>query len=244
MLFSISQRGTSEVLQGSSGEQSIIDTGSLASRSAQNPDEAAWQISMVARCLKGDEDAFAQITQRYGNVLLRTAFLLVKDEDVAQDVVQDALFLAWKNMKQLREPAFLRTWLLKIVVNQSMSMKRQWMRKAALLREQITQYDIDSRMREAEFGGGSIEINMDLLHAVNQLPLNQRAIIVLFYYHKMTMPEIATLLGVAENTLRKRLQSALTKIRRVLQASEQTYTTLVPENIHPHMRIREDGQNG
>ncbi len=179
--------------------------------------DGTWQAELVARCLRGDESAFAIIADQYGNLLLRTAYLLVQDEEAAKDIVQDSLLLAWKNMAKLREPAVLRAWLLKIVVNQSISLKRQWARKAALLREQFTQTSIDDSIQSADFARGRLEDRLDVEQAIARLPVNQRVVLVLFYYDRMTMPEIATMLGVAENTLRKRLQAALEKTRRALR---------------------------
>ena len=172
---------------------------------------------LVRRCLAGEEYAFTLIADQYGGLLLRTAYLLLRDDEAAKDVAQEALILAWKNMGKLREPAFLRAWLLKIVVNQATSVKRQLARKAALLREQLTQQYVNTTIYAADIQRGYLEENIDLERALAQLPLKQRVVVVLFYYHRMTMPEIALMLEVGENTLRKRLQSALDKMRRVLQ---------------------------
>ncbi len=200
-----------------------------------------WQAELVARCLMGDESAFAMIADQYGNLLLRTAYLLVQDQEAAKDIVQDSLLLAWKNMAKLREPTFLRAWLLKIVVNQSISLKRQWARKAALLREQFTQTSIDDSIQSADFARGRLEDRLDVEQAIAKLPMNQRTVLVLFYYHRMTMPEIGTMLGVAENTLRKRLQAALEKTRRALQielAGTQD-TTLTREGVNTHISMHQ-----
>ncbi len=205
--------------------------------------DGRWQADLVVRCLRGDESAFAMIADQYGNLLLRTAYLLVQDEEAAKDIVQDSLLLAWKNMVKLREPTFLRAWLLKIVVNQSISLKRQWARKAALLREQFTQTSIDDSIQSADFARGRLEDRLDVEQAIAQLPLNQRVVLVLFYYHRMTMPEIATMLGVAENTLRKRLQAALEKTRRALQielAGTQD-STLTHEGANTRISIHRGG---
>ena len=202
-----------------------------------------WQAELVARCLTGDENAFAMIADQYGNLLLRTAYLLVQDEEAAKDIVQDSLLLAWKNMAKLREPAFLRAWLLKIAVNQSISLKRQWARKAALLREQFRQTAIDDAIQNADFARGRLEDRLDVEQAIAQLPMNQRVVLVLFYYHRMTMPEIATMLGVAENTLRKRLQAALEKTRRALQielAGTQD-PALTHEDVNTHISMHRGG---
>ncbi len=202
-----------------------------------------WQAELVARCLMGDESAFAMIADQYGNLLLRTAYLLVQDEEAAKDILQDSLFLAWKNMSKLREPAFLRAWLLKIVINQSISLKRQWARKAALLREQFTQTSIDDSIQSADFARGRLEDRLDVEQAIAQLPLNQRVVLVLFYYHRMTMPEIATILGVAENTLRKRLQAALEKTRRALQIelAGTPNTILTHEGVNTRISMHRGG---
>ena len=206
-------------------------------------EDGRWQAELVARCLAGDERAFALIADQYGNLLLRTAYLLVHDEEAAKDIVQDSLVLAWKNMAKLREPAFLRAWLLKIVVNQSVSLKRQWVRKAALLREQFTQTSIDDTIQSADFARGRLEDRLDVEQAIALLPLNQRVVLVLFYYHRMTMPEIASMLGVAENTLRKRLQTALEKTRRALRIeSEGTQATvLTNEDVNTRISMHRGG---
>ena len=209
---------------------------------ADNSDER-WQAELIARCLNGDESAFARIADQYGNLLLRTAYLLVQDEEAAKDVVQDSLLLAWKNMNKLREPAFLRAWLLKIVVNQAISLKRQWARKAALLREQFAQASIADTIQSADFARGSVEDRLDVEQAIAQLPLNQRVVLVLFYYHRMTMPEIASMLGVAENTLRKRLQAALEKTRRAMQVELDgtKNAPLTHKSVNPHISVHRGG---
>ncbi len=178
--------------------------------------DRAWLTGLVARCLQGDESAFALIVDQYGELLLRTAYVLVQDEETARDIVQDSLLLAWRQMQQLREPAFLRAWLLRIVVNQANSLKRQWARKAVWLRLQTQQRQIDQAVRAADIQRGQLEETIDMWQAIGQLPFNQRTVIVLFYYHCMTMPEIASVLNISENTLRKRLKLALAKVRKTL----------------------------
>ncbi len=197
------------------------------------------QREIVLRCLAGDEQAFAWIADQYGNLLLRTAYLLVRDEEAAKDIVQETLILAWKNMEKLREPAYLRAWLLKIVLNQSISLKRRWGRRAALLREQLTNSYTEQVIQIADFQRGHIEDTIDLAQAIEQLPAKQRVVLVLFYYHRMTMPEIADIVGVAENTLRKRLQAALDKIRRMLGADlPGNRETLFPtDQVKTHITI-------
>ena len=222
---------------------------SPSSTSIQPPDEpdtkdGAWQAELVARCLHGDESAFATLSDQYGTLLLRTAYLVIGDEDVAQDIVQDTLILAWRKLSTLREPWHLRAWLLKITLNQSMGLKRQFARRTLRLREQFAQQTRDTSLDESEQFDNHLADKLDIARAVERLPVSQRAVLVLFYYHRMSMPEIAAILGVAENTLRKRLQSALAKVRRVLTAESLTSSTAAPTTspappYFPPTRLRE-----
>ena len=199
------------------------------------------QEALIARSIAGDEQAFAEIAAHYGNLLLRTAYLLVRDEEAAKDIVQDSLLLAWKHMATLREPAFLRAWLLKIVINQSTSLKRQWIRKTALLQEQFAQQALEFAVQQSDFQRGRVEDYLDIERAIEQLPLKQRTVLVLFYYHRMTIPEIATMLNTSENTLRKRLQAALDKLRRVLQVEPDTSVPLTDEGMDRHVGLHKGG---
>ena len=212
--------------------------GTRASNAAEQ--SQAWQQlqeTLIARCIAGDEQAFALIAEHYGNLLLRTAYLLVRDAEAAKDIVQDSLLLAWKHMATLREPTFLRAWLLKIVINQSTSLKRQWVRRTALLKEQFAQQAIEIAVQQSDFQRGRVEDHLDIERAIEQLPLNQRTVLVLFYYHRMTIPEIAAMLNTSENTLRKRLQAALDKLRRVLQVELDSSVSLNSEGMNRHVGL-------
>ena len=65
------------------------------------------------------------------------------------------------------------------------------------------------------------------------LPLKQRVVIILHYYNGMTLPEMAQALQISENTLKKRIQAALTNLRRMLRADEEVVTLHISIlNVH------------
>lgn len=211
-----------------------------ASECQDHPQEdESGSVALVKRSLEGDEQAFAQIVERYGNLLLRTAYLIVNDEETAKDVVQDTFILAWKKLPTLREPAFLRAWLLKITVNEAVSFRRQFVRHTKAIREIVAQSWITTSITLADFQRGQVEETLDIKKAIDLLPTNQRILIVLVYYHHMSMAEISLSLGVAENTLRKRLQSALGKLSRVLSTPEikSPDAELATSYFHPQRTV-------
>jgi len=168
----------------------------------------------------GDANAviavFEQITRDYGNLLLRTARLLVDDEQTAEDVVQASLELAWKNLPTLRERGAMKTWLVKIVMNQAMSARRRAVRSATYLRDSMHNYDAVIAAAEADEANASTERLLDLRLAIRALPIEQRAVIVLHYYLDMSVIEIAAMLEISPNTIKKRLGAALRRLRESL----------------------------
>jgi len=201
----------------------------IASEFAESPaeqwekeetDQASEQHTLADRALRGDKDAFEDIFDRYRGLMLRTAFSIVKDRDIAEDAVQNALIQAWQHLPSLREAGALRSWLMRIVVNQCISFKRRLARSTMFLHQSISEQETDLASQIAEYSKGRIERNWDLAQAIEKLPTKQQMVIALNYYQGMTVPEISQALQISENTLKKRIQAALSNLRQVLRGAE------------------------
>jgi RNA polymerase sigma-70 factor (ECF subfamily) len=178
------------------------------------------QQALVVRALTGDEDAFQEIVNQYSSLMLRTAWLIVKDRDIAEDVVQDALIQMWHHLPDLREAGALRPWLMRIVVNQCISFKRRLARSTAFTHQVLAEQEVDLIASAADHHKGRMERDWDLAQAIENLPTKQRVVIMLHYYNDMTLPEMARALKTSENTLKKRIQAALNKLRQVLRMGD------------------------
>ncbi len=183
-------------------------------------DTTLEQYKLVTRAQQGDTDAFDDIFDQYSGLMLRTAYGILKDRDTAEDAVQNALIQAWQHLHSLREAGALRSWLMRIVVNQCMSFKRRLARSTTFLRQSISEQETDLASQIAEYAKGRIERNWDLAQAIENLPAKQQMVIALHYYKGMTVPEISQALRVSENTLKKRIQAALSNLRQVLSGAE------------------------
>lgn len=181
--------------------------------------ELLKQEAMVTRATLGDHEAFGEIVDQYSTLMLRTASMIVGDRDIAEDVVQDALIQAWHHLADLRKAGALRPWLMRIVVNQCISFKRRVARTSAFMRQALSDQETDLIAQAADDHKGRMERDWDLAQAIESLPLKQRVVIVLHYYNSMTLPEMSQTLQTSENTLKKRIQAALTNLRRILHAS-------------------------
>lgn len=205
---------TNELFDETHEEQLIVEVEKI-----ELPEQREQRV-LVTRALHGDQLAFSAIVDQYSTLMLRTAMMIVGDRDIAEDVVQDALIQAWNHLPDLREANALRPWLMRIVVNQCISFKRRLARSTAFIRQTLSEQETDLLARVADDHKGLMERDWDLAHAIENLPAKQRVVIVLHYYNGMTLPEMAQTLQTSENTLKKRIQAALTNLRRVLRASD------------------------
>lgn len=173
---------------------------------------------LITHALEGDEGAFRAIVDRYSALLFRTAFLIVGDRDIAEDAVQDTFIQAWRRLSDLREAEALQAWLVRIVVNQSIGVKRRFARTATFLQRAFSEHERELSTQAANDSNGQREMYWDILRAIEVLPIQQRVAIVLHYYHGMTIPEMARALDTSKDTLKKRLQVALARLRMRLRA--------------------------
>ena len=180
--------------------------------------EKTEQELLVARALQGEQEAFNDIVNQYSSLMLRTANMIVGDRDIAEDVVQDALIQVWRHLPELREVRALRSWLMRIVVNQCISFKRKVARSTAFIRQTMADQETDILAQVADDHKGRMERDWDLAEAIKNLPVKQRTVIVLHYYNGMTLPEMTQVLQTSENTLKKRIQAALANLRRTLRS--------------------------
>ena len=176
---------------------------------------------LVAQALRGETDAFEDLVDHYRGVMLRTAYRIVRDQASAEDAVQDALIQAWQHLPSLREAGALRSWLMRIVVNQCLSLKRRLARSTQFVLQSLAEQETDLAAQIADQHVGCMERNWDLAQAIEQLPAKQQLVIKLHYYHGMTLPEMSQALQISENTLKKRIQAALINLRRILHTADR-----------------------
>ncbi|HVE97871.1 MAG TPA: SigE family RNA polymerase sigma factor [Mycobacteriales bacterium] len=152
-----------------------------------------------------------------GQALLRLAWLLARDEHVAQDVVQEALAKAsgrWSRIERLGAPdAYVR----KMVVNEVLSWRR---RKIAVPSDRLS-----DRAVPGTYGGDPAGPHADrdqVLALLATLPRQQRAVLVLRYYEGLDDVAIGELVGCAPVTVRAHASKALARLRASVTPVKET----------------------
>ena len=153
-----------------------------------------------------DRERFvAQVTELQ-ETLYRTARSILRNEQDAQDAVQEAVTQAFARLHTLRDPAKFKPWLLRILVNTCYD---------ACRRRRSTVY-LEAVEETLAAPQSDCEERMSLWSAVMRLPEEQKAVVTLFYDEGLPIRAISEVLGVTQGTVKTRLSRARGRLRQML----------------------------
>jgi len=173
------------------------------------------QRDLVLRAATGDHDAFASLaTGAYGR-LHRTAWLILRREDLASDAVQEALTSAWLHIRAVRDPDRFDAWVNRLVVRACY----QELRRAKRGQIEIHVDGIEST--GVDDSTASLADRDQLERGFARLSAEHRAVIVVHHYLGLPDAEAAAVLDVPVGTYKSRLNRAHLSLRAVLEADER-----------------------
>ena len=187
--------------------------------------------ALIDAARKGDENALTDLYNRTTNAVYNTVKFLVKDEDAALDILQDTYIKAFSSLDQLQEAAKFPAWIKRISHNKAIDYlrKAQPLSFSSLSDEEDgeePQFEDDRPENLPETVMDRKETARLIGEILDSLPDDQRACITLFYYDQLSIKEIADELGVAEATVKSRLQYARKKIEARVRDLEKSGTKL------------------
>jgi RNA polymerase sigma-70 factor (ECF subfamily) len=180
-------------------------------------DEArAVDGDLIEAARNGDRTAYVDLIRVRQDRLFATAQRILRDIDRAEDALQDALVIAWRDLRGLRDPDRFDAWLQRILINVCIAQATRERRRTANL-----------RVLPVDGPAGPDELlsvaDRDLLdRGFRRLQPEQRAILVLHHYLGYAPSEIAETLGIPSGTARSRLHHAHRAMRAALEADART----------------------
>lgn len=141
--------------------------------------------------------------------LLHTCCILLGDAEQARDAVQETFIKAWHALPDFRGECSEKTWLMRIAINTCHDIKRSmWFR---FVDRRITPDDLP------EPTCNPWNEDKSIFDEVCSLPVKQREVILLYYYHNMTVSDIAETLNISQPSVSKRLKKAKQNLKTLLK---------------------------
>ena len=160
---------------------------------------------LVAGMQAGSADAFDALVERYRKSIYRLAKAMTQNHDAAGDLSQETFVLAYRRIRQLKNPESFGPWLRKILVNLCIR------RSAKIMPASLEDHEIES----PESPSADAERNMvrdKVRNAIMELDPAERAVVLLYYMDGLKQTEIADALGCPVGTVWSRLNSARDKL--------------------------------
>lgn len=147
-----------------------------------------------------DKEAYTSFITENKEMLYRVAFGYLRDEAKSLDAVDEAIYQGYAHRHDLREPKYLKTWVVRILINECLKIIRNGKREL----------NIDVLPEESQnLGEDSIHLKI----AINNLPEDLRKVIMLRYFGGFTISETAEILEIPEGTVSTRSRKALEVLR-------------------------------
>lgn len=192
----------------------------LAEKGRKDAREAKELAPTVAAARRGDPSAFEQLVLRFRGPMMAYAYSLLRDRGHAEDAVQEALVLAYRDLGTLRDPKKFRPWLYAIVENTALSGYRRMKRRPSfpLGEEEAVAEGCPFR----EDGADAAEIptfRVEALRAsMKGLRPHYAEALRLHYVDGLSSKDMAGVLGLSQNNAKMRLRRARKALRRDLEA--------------------------
>jgi len=183
------------------------------------------QRDLVVRARDGDLDAYSQLVRASFPRLYGVANLILRDADRAQDAVQDALVLAWRHVRSLRDPEAWDAWLRRLTVRACYKVARKERRRTEF-EQHVT---LDAGSAAVRDVSADVAERDWVVGELGNVDIEQRAVIVLHYYLDLPVREVAEILDIPYGTAASRLHRGLEALRASMHGQREVAGGLVAE---------------
>jgi RNA polymerase sigma-70 factor (ECF subfamily) len=173
---------------------------------------------LVDAALEGELDAFNQLVATYQDYLYAMTVRVVRDQDIAEEAVQEAFFSAYRNLERFSGPSF-RAWLTRIAINAARDLLRKRKRRPS---EPYPEWEDDSWQPPAPESESPEQVSLAqqqrvaIARCMEGITDDQRAAIVLFDVQGYDYGEIATMTDVSVGTVKSRIHRGRLALRDCL----------------------------
>lgn len=162
---------------------------------------------LVKKAKRQDPDAFTQLMQIHMKEMYRVALSILMNDEDAADAIGDTILACWEKIGSLKETAYVRTWMIRILMNKCYDIRKKNKRYISL--------------DECEEPSKEDSCNLELKEALAVLDEKYRVIRVLFYSEGYHIDEIAKLLKIPKSTVATRLSRGRKRLKEYLSGNQE-----------------------
>lgn len=163
------------------------------------------QIQEVLRAKKGDKDAFVRLIRLSEQSMYQASKAILHSDNDCADAMQEAILKAYRSIRTLREPAYFKTWLIRILIHECNRLLQH--------KQKIIPFKELHIAIERDAGYTSIELK----EAVRSLEPDLRIVIHLYYFSDWPIKDVSKALDLPEGTVKSRLYRARDLLHENLQ---------------------------
>jgi RNA polymerase sigma-70 factor (ECF subfamily) len=184
----------------------------------------------IEKTLSGDSNAFAFLIEKYKDMVFTLAIKIVKNREEAEEVSQDAFLKAYKYLPKFKGDSKFSTWLYKIAYHTSLdAVKKNSKHRNDVAVDEITINYISSV--ETILDGIEREERAEIINnCLEQLPEDEKAILLFFYFKELSLKEIIEVTSMSEANVKVKLHRARKKLLSIVK------NTVEPELISHYGR--------
>lgn len=189
---------------------------------------------LIAQYRNGSEVAFDLLVDRYKTKVYTTIFLIVKDQEIAEDLLQDVFVkvIQTLNSDKYQEEGKFQPWLMRIAHNLAIDHFRKAKRYPTIILEDGS--NVFNSLKFADHSIEDLKVKEETISMVKKmiedLPEAQKEVLIMRHYMDMSFQEIADKTGVSINTALGRMRYALIHLRKKMQQLNIAYDkTIYPK---------------
>lgn len=170
---------------------------------------------LISRAQQGDEDAYEEIVARYWRAAFASAYSVLGNRSIAEEIAQDTFIQVWEKLDRLREPKAFTGWVWRI----SRDLALKHIRKHKRMRLTPDAEALDS----ADQGTDPLlesERDRSLREAINELPDDMRDVVMMKFWEGLDYDEMSARTGISNGALYQRVSRGLKLLRGMLDAKD------------------------
>lgn len=155
------------------------------------------------------------LIREYGNDVLRTAYMYVKNIHTAEDIFQDVFIKVNQKLSTFEGNSSIKTWIIRITINTAKDfLKSAYNRRVVPMME----YQENGLVSDSDYENvENKDTNDMIMEAVLSLPDKYKDVIISVYYNDMTIAEVASYLALPEGTVKSRLSRGRQRLKSALE---------------------------